>query len=294
MSTLGGKMRNACPVKEKLVVQTEHAKVLVTVTASPEPSTQYGDTTCVAGIRVDSTPAEWIRLYPVPMRWFSESQRFHKYQVIEADLVPPTNDKRAESHRVVLDSLKPVGEVIKGWESRGKIVEQFVGPTMCDLNEGIKKDKNGPSLGLVRVRQLKSMKVGLARDWTDAEWAKIQNAQQQVALFGENPPPPLERPRLSGQITWFCEAPTCKSHTQTILDWEFTTFQRRLRGVADDVAKEKIRAKFQDEICGPKNRVYFYVGNMHDMTKRASFSILGFYYPPAASDFGAVLDFDSL
>jgi len=282
------------PNKERAVVQQEHARVLVTVTASPEPSTQYGDTTCVAGIRVDSMPIEWVRLYPVPMRWFSEAQCFHKYQVIEADLIAPTNDKRIESHRVVHASINPAGRVIEGWESRGKIVEQLIGPTMCELNEGIKKDKNGPSLGLVRVRKLRSMKVSVDRDWTDAEWAKIQNAQQQIPIFGEIPPPPLERPRFAGQITWFCDTPTCRGHTQTILDWEFTVFQRRLRSDADDIAIEKITARFQDEICGPKNRVYFYVGNMHDMIKRTSFSILGFYYPPVASDYGSVLDFDSL
>ena len=276
------------------MVQQEHARVLVTVTASPEPSTQYGDTTCVAGIRVDRAPYEWIRLFPVPMRWFSQNQRFHKYQLIEADLIAPTNDKRVESRRVVFDSLKPVSDVIKGWQARGKVVEQLIGPTMCDLNAGIKIDPNGPSLGLVRAREVKSLKITEARDWTDTEWAKILNAQQQTSLFGEAPPPQLERPRFSGQITWFCDTATCSGHTQSILDWEFTTFQRRQRGVDDDTAIERIRHRFLDQICGPKNQVHFYVGNMHDMSKRRSFSILGFYYPPAGSDYGAVLDWADL
>lgn len=34
------------------IIQPEHAKVLILVKASPEPSEKYGDTVCMAGIRV--------------------------------------------------------------------------------------------------------------------------------------------------------------------------------------------------------------------------------------------------
>lgn len=87
----------------------ERMKVLITVKAAPEPSKSYGDTVCVAGVRVDGEPHEWIRLYPVPFRHLATEEQFSKYQVVELDVNPAQHDSRSESRRPVWGSLT-IGE----------------------------------------------------------------------------------------------------------------------------------------------------------------------------------------
>ena len=42
----------------------ETAEVMITVKTYPNPSETYGETVCVAGVRLDRGAPEWIRLYP--------------------------------------------------------------------------------------------------------------------------------------------------------------------------------------------------------------------------------------
>ena len=54
----------------------EKARILITVKTRPEPSKSYGETVCIAGLRIDPDPEglrvardiRWVRLYPVPVR----------------------------------------------------------------------------------------------------------------------------------------------------------------------------------------------------------------------------------
>lgn len=99
----------------------------------------------------------------------------------------------------------------------------------------------------------------------------------------------LEPPRFIVKYHYLCEEPGCPGHKQRILDWELVAFERRFRGKSDEETKSAITAQFFDMICGPERRPHFFVGNFADAPKRKSFSILGMYYPPAHSDFGATL-----
>jgi hypothetical protein len=269
---------------------SEHARVLITVKASPEPSEKYGDTVCVAGIRLDGAKHEWIRLYPVPLRWMTSAQQFKKYDVIEVDLLAPTNDKRLESHRIVLDSVVPTGKPIKDEKARGAILEPLIGPTMCELRDGVVANRDATSLGLVRVRRVKKVSVERAKPWTPAQQAKIDAALQRESLFGEAAPAELKAPRFAAKYHYECESADCRGHEQGILDWELTALQLHLSRDDDTTAMEKIRAKFHDDLCAPSRRPHFFVGNIADPLKRRNFSVLGVYRPPIASDYGATLD----
>ncbi|MDQ2710039.1 MAG: hypothetical protein M3Z25_21535 [Actinomycetota bacterium] len=46
-------------------VWEEPMRVLVTVKAYPQPSRSYGETVCVAGVRIDTPTPSWTRLHPV-------------------------------------------------------------------------------------------------------------------------------------------------------------------------------------------------------------------------------------
>lgn len=86
-------------------------KVLITVMTYPHPSRGYQELVCTAGVTESS---EWVRLYPVDYRYRSPDQKFKKYQWIEVDLFPSGagNDKRKESRRPDLDSIRLCGERI--------------------------------------------------------------------------------------------------------------------------------------------------------------------------------------
>lgn len=269
---------------------SERARVLITVKASPEPSEKYGDTVCVAGVRLDAGPPSWIRLYPVPLRWMASDQQFHKYEIINVDLLPAVNDKRQESYRIVIESVEREAGVLRGTRVRGAILEPLVGPTMCELRAGVVDNPNATSLGLVRPKKVKSVKVSRAPGWTPAQQAKIDQALRREALFGEATPPELKAPRFIAKYHYDCESPGCPGHEQGILDWELTGLQRHLHRDDDATAMEKIRAKFYDDLCAEAKRPHFFVGNIANPTKRRNFSVLGVYSPPKLSDYGSMLD----
>lgn len=268
------------------MIPRDRARVLITVKAAPEPSEKYGDTVCVAGIRLDGPSPTWIRLYPVPFRWMTSRQQFHKYEVIEVDLLPSVNDRRPESHRIDVDSVVRLHHV-ESLSARGSILDPLIGPTMCQIREGVVADLNARSLALVEVREVRDLIVVAGRGWTPAQQAKIDRAVQQEALFGVTPPE-LQAPRFEAKYHYFCMDADCRGHRQGILDWELTAFQRRLSR-DDEKAAASIRKRFLDELCAPSKRVHFYVGNIADPTKRRNFSVLGVYGPPRLSDFRSTL-----
>lgn len=132
------------------MVLADAAKVLITVNAAPEPSKTYVDAVCVAGLRIDRSPNDWVRIYPIPFRHLDTDSHFRKGQVIDVALVPSTKDPRSESIRPLLPSIRPDGKA-HGLAARGAVLEAMVGPTMCDLETGVLSDANSQSLGLVRV-----------------------------------------------------------------------------------------------------------------------------------------------
>jgi hypothetical protein len=51
-------------------------RVLITVKAAPNPSATYGETVCVAGLRLDLDAAGWVRHYPINFREFDSDGKF--------------------------------------------------------------------------------------------------------------------------------------------------------------------------------------------------------------------------
>jgi len=266
----------------------EKAKVLVAVKASPEPSSTYGDTVCVAGIRLDRSQPEWIRLYPIPYRQLADPNTFRKFVVIDVDINASPRDPRPESRRPVLESIVPQGQPW-GNRARGALLEPMV-TTMCHLRAGLDADINGPSLGIVRPATVKRLAITNHPGWTGAQTRSIANFIGQPSLL--NPDArliPLEAPRFEARYEYTCEESGCKGHKQRILDWELVAYERRLKSQSDELARASIKDKFFDMICSPQRRTHFIVGNFADATKRKNFSVLGMYYPPAGSDYGATL-----
>lgn len=268
----------------------ERMKVLITVKAAPEPSKSYGDTVCVAGVRVDREPHEWIRLYPVPFRHLATEEQFSKYQVVELDVNPAQHDSRSESRRPVWGSLT-IDEAALKVPARAIVLEPMQTRTMCELVAGVQANMNAQSLGLVRVRELQRFEITDHPGWTPAQQASIA-ASLEPTLFDDpdaKPVPALEAPRLRVYYKYLCMSEGCGGHRQSILDFEMSALQYRGRHLALEELKARITTKFRDEKFGPDKRTSLFVGNIADPVKRRSFSTLGVFTVPAGSDYSSTL-----
>lgn len=273
---------------------SERARVLITVKASPEPSKTYGDTVCVAGVRLnDDGTGSWVRIYPVAFRHLDSAQQFKKFEVIDVDLTRATKDSRLESHRPNWETLSR--QVKNGKyttypnDARGPILEQLLGPTMCDLRAGVDADLNAQSLGLVEVRELKPLRFVEHGPWT-AKQIEDMKAAMQPDIFGDvDETPMLIPPRFKVHYDYYCMTPSCKGHKPRILDMELSALQYHSRFKSNEELKALITQKFHTEMWNDRVRTYFFVGNFADIVKRKNFSVLGVYRPPRTSAYADVL-----
>ncbi|WP_433675956.1 hypothetical protein [Microbacterium gorillae] len=266
--------------------RVERARVLITVKAAPEPSSTYGDTVCVAGIRTDGAHPEWIRLYPFPFRWMPERVRFKKYDVIEVDVHRGTRDDRRESYRPDIQSIEIVDH-LDHWRHRHEIVGKVAPTSTCELHRAALANSQAPSLGVVPVASVEKLEIVPFVGWTEAQLKRIADAENlaPLDLFGDgmDTPPELQAPRFTARYRYHCFADGCPSHTGQLLDWELGELQRRhLLNLSDDEAKGEIEKKFLTQKFASHRETSFFVGNFGDKVKRGSFSILGIYAPTQA------------
>lgn len=71
----------------------------------------------------------------------------------------------------------------------------------------------------------------------------------------------------------------CAGHEQNIIDWELAALQARYRGKSVDQLKQAVTRNFRDIPFGPERSARIFVGNQENIRRRASFTILGLYYP---------------
>ncbi len=262
----------------------ETAELMVTVKTYPNPSETYGETVCVAGVRLDRGRPEWIRLYPVKFRNADFDSRFRKYEIIRVNgTYHQARDNRPESFRPRQDELIHVEQLdtSSNWYRRRQNLDGLIGSTtMCDLldrNPLGGMGKPSPSLGLIKPSDIETSVVEGDR-WTVNEQAKIDKASA-PDLFGTSVQP-LETAPFAVRYKYRCEARKCRGHKhdQKVLDWEVGQAGRRwLREYGVDGVKEAMLKKWRDDLLSSGNDVHFFVGNQN--RRRRSFSVLGVWYP---------------
>lgn len=256
----------------------QRLRVLITVKAAPNPSEKYGETVCVAGIRADLARPGWIRLYPINYRELASDDTFKKYDIIEIDAVPATQDPRRESWRPRMDSLIREDH-LPPWRRRKEWLENYIEESMCQINRMARERADAKSLALVRPREVGRLKIVPHGGWTHEEQRKIDAYINQFELFGERDRTPLEAPRFRGSYRYRCWDLACRGHEQGILDWEFVALQRRFAYLSDVELCGMLEQRFLTMMCDSTRSTAFYVGNQ---AKRPHvFSVLGVYYPKA-------------
>jgi hypothetical protein len=256
-------------------------RVLITVKAAPNPSEKYGETVCVAGLRLDLDAGGWVRLYPVNFRELDSDGKFRKYDVVSLMARPNPGDPRAESWRPLMDTLK-VETHLPPWQRRQRYIDEYVDGTMCGLIKAARERPPARSLAAIRPRKVTGIDIEPHGPWTADERRKIDAYVNQLELpgIGRGPRTALDPPRFRGWYRYTCRAPGCGQHRQGIYDWEWVALQRNLAGRSDTEARAALQARFLDEICAPSNDLVFFVGNQQKRPQ--GFMVLGAFYPPRA------------
>jgi hypothetical protein len=260
----------------------EQMRVLVTVKAYPQPSQRYGETVCVAGVRIDTGTPSWVRLYPVGFRDLPRTDQFKKYQVVDLKAAATTKDQRPESRRPNLHSMT-LGDVIEPngrWRHRWTHLAPLAGATTtCELlaKQG---PVTAPSLGLVKPR------VDDLTVEKNEEFAADKKALAEMAaapdLFGSPERSPLEAAPFKLKYRYRCESEKCPGHHQSIIDWEAGESARKWQeGYSENALADAMRTKWLDQMCAADRDTYFYLGNQ--AAHRRSFLVLGVFWPPARS-----------
>ena len=254
-------------------------RVLITVKAAPNPSERYGETVCVAGLRLDPDDAGWVRLYPVNFRELDSDNRFRKYDVVTVTARPNPGDPRAESWRPQMDTLA-VETHLPPWRRRKAYVDDFTQGTMCGLIEAARGGSPARSLAAIRPRQVTGLDIEPHPGWSAEDERKIAQYVSQLELpgVGRGERTALEAPRFNGWYRYLCQAPGCRQHRQGIYDWEWVALQRNLTHLADPEARTALRERFLDQMCAPDKDLVFFVGNQQKRPQ--GFMVLGLFYPP--------------
>lgn len=255
--------------------------VLILVKTTPNPSTSYEDTVCVAGVALSPGPIRWVRLYPIPFRHLEYSQRFPKYGLVRVKVSAPRHgDGRAESLRVDLSSLAIVRRYRPGRE-RDELMAGVPRTTACDLLSGTRSDPNAASLGLVEAHDIR-LDVEPHEGWTAKQQRILDQWRSQPTLPLDGAQhveaPPLETPPYKAWYSYQCASTSCNGHRQGILDWELTALQRNAKADGADPAAW-IRDQFGRRLLAADRRQFLSLGNQADAAKRTAFSVLSIYYP---------------
>jgi hypothetical protein len=248
--------------------------VLITVKAYPNPSTKYTETVCVAGIRVDIEPHEWVRLYPVPFRLLPKELQFKKYDIVRLRAVKPRSDSRPESYSPIHDSVKVIDYIARGsnWDERMPILKAVEIGSMCELKQ--LQAYNGTSLGFFKPHEILDFTVTPTRaNWDDGQMATLGQGN----LFCEVRPT-LEKIPYDFRYVYRCDESSCNGHEMLMIDWELAQLYRRTNYMKSETERlQAVRTRWLDEICSEKRDTYFYAGNM--AAHHGSFVLLGAAYP---------------
>ncbi len=246
-------------------------ELLITAKTYPLPSESYQELVCTAGVLKDGS---FVRLYPIDYRYRPYWQWYKKYQWVRVTAERNAKDPRPESYRPVEGAVaRPLGKPLttkNNWAERKRWVLARGVQTMCGL-QTFSQDQC--SLGIVRPATVSDFVIEEAdRDWKP-KWKALF---QQQRLFGPRQKP-LEKIPYKFSYLFTCEDPSCTGHKKMIEDWEVGQLYRSMRDrYGKDVAVEKVKQKFFNQICAPSIETHFFVGTV---LTHGTWVVLGTFWP---------------
>jgi hypothetical protein len=251
----------------------QRARIMITVKTYPELSTKYHETSCVTGIRLDQGVPEHVRLFPVPFRLLSEESQFAKYAIIEVDVQRHRGDRRPESLRPNLETLKVVERLgtSDGWRERFSHLRPLVAPSLCAIKR--EQAAQGTSLGVFRPAEFTGFRFEPAEPWPSSKAALAD----QMDLLAQDLRQ-LEWVPLQFRYSFRCADDTCTGHDMALRDWEAgESYRKFLRRYGQDEVEMKLRERWFDRMTTADKAVHCFVGNVAAHPK--TFLLLGLLYP---------------
>jgi len=249
-------------------------RVLITVRTYPVPANKGAETSCTAAISEDG---DWVRIFPVPYRSLPISQRFKKFQWIEADLKKAGSDTRPESHNIDITSIK-LGELVpttKEWSQRRALLRPLMRASMCAIRREL--DANGhPTLGIFSPKTIKRLLIEpCSPDWNTNQKAIL--SQKSFGFDAAAPKAELQKIPFDFYYEFTCDDLGCKGHKMSCTDWEMAEAYRGWKIKYGDGWEAKFRERFERDMI-EKFDTHFFVGTMHGHPK--NWLIVGLFYPP--------------
>ncbi len=264
------------------------ARVLVTVKAYPKPSSKYDELVCMAGLLEGD---KWIRIYPVPFRFFTNNQQYPKYSWVIVNLIRNKKDFRPESYRPALGLdeefivEKSIGTK-DAWAARKSFILKEVFDNMSELIE-LAKGEECKSLATIKPKEI----IGFEIEETGREWKKswqeydLQSSFSDLTATGGVEQRELIRKVPHNFHYRFLTEGDNSPRRLKIEDWEIAALYwnclERTYG-DEEAAKQLVRNKYYDEFVKKKD-LYFFVGTTlehHKKRARNPFMIIGVFYPP--------------
>ncbi len=253
-------------------------KVLIAVKTYPNPSKNYIETVCTAGI---DEQGNWLRVYPVRFRHRKFSEQYKKWDWVIIDIEKNDKDFRTESHRLVdIDQEITIDGHIdrKNWDDKKRFLLKNVYCSMQALiNDSYDTSKN-VSIAVFKAKEIKRPFCDAGeRDWSDRKKEKMS----QLDVFVDSEINPLRKLPFTFGLE-FIDANDSPSK-MSILDWEigqlYWNCYDKNQNEAEACAKvmEKLDWLYQ------KRDLYLILGTTlehHRMKAPNPFTIIGLFYPP--------------
>jgi hypothetical protein len=259
---------------------SRQARILILCKTYPSPSGKHVETSCVAGMEEGGG---LVRLFPIPFRQIADDKQFKKWQWVTARIEHARNDRRAESHKVFLDTIACDGEPLpttRNWKARRDQLSKI--PVFDDFAAlEAARTSRGVTLGLLRPSRIVGLDITAADnpDWTDEEREKLIQHERQIGLFDESD---AKRLRTLKKLPFdFHYRYTCvaggeaRTHRHKIADWEAGALYWNCRKYGEGW-EAKFRAKLEGEL--PTHDLTFLMGTIHRFPDQ--WLIVSLVYPP--------------
>jgi hypothetical protein len=232
------------------VVNWVEKKALIIGRAYPEPSRKHIETMCTGAIADDG---ELLRLYPIPLRYLEENQKYKLWTYARFLIRKSPDDKRKESLTVKEGSIKVLSQ-IESKAERFSIIRKAMTADLGALR--VKYREDWTSLGIIKI-DLIDIKARIP----EKNWAKEKGYMKQSHFFVDKKP--LEQPPINISLKFKCKNnPECPTHNCRLIAWEYFEAFRSFRtkygtGIAAfGRIRDRLTALFNDQ----GNDVYALMG----------------------------------
>jgi hypothetical protein len=255
--------------------------ILILCKTYPSPSGKYVETSCVAGMDPNG---RLIRLFPVPFRLIDGAQQFKKWQWVSARIDRAIGDRRRESHKLFVDTVKFNGEPLstaRDWQARRDPLSKLkVFSDFASLDAD--RIVNGTTLGVVRPKRILGLDVAATPkpDWTDEERSKLLQSQRQGGLFDDTDAKALTTLRklpYDFHYRYECSSEVgIREYKHKIVDWEAGALFWNCLHKHKAGCEEPFRRQFEAKL--PAADLMFLMGTIHRFPDQ--WLIVSLIYPP--------------